>query len=407
MTTFGFSFVQFIEVLALIGVVLWLVLTWKHASSGGWLIQRCVSTVFLIALPFGAVSWYWAKVGASTSALVFTFLMVGLVGVGLLLLWPARLAGIIAQPLYNLFYPNESEGERPVYSMAQSRIKQGRYHEALELINLQLAKFPTDMELYVIKGELLADQMGNFPKALETFEEFLHQKTRSSKNKAFVLNRMADLILKYSGEIDQAIVTVQRIIEMAPNSDAAQSAEARIGRLEERRVSAAAPPRSLTVKRVETYPQKPTGVHGIVEAPIARNADARIGELIGHLKIQPCDPAAREELALIYGTDLKLAELGMEQLDILVSLPGTSPQSFAKWMNMKADIATKVLGDVDIAHEALDQIIRGFPNSPAATNATKRIALLKLEISRHKNAQPVKLGVYEQNIGLKSQYRGS
>lgn len=399
MSLFAVSPVQWIEGLALVGVIIWIFISWHRISTDEWLIQRWIATGFVISIPVFAGLWYVAKVGPA-KALSFSVLNGAILMTGLIILWRGRIANAFGIPFGNLFFPSEAEEDRPLYSMAESRIKQGRYHEALSLIDRQMHRFPKDMQLHLMKAEVLADHLGDFPKAMDTLEHFLAQKTRSAKNKAFVLNRMADLILKHSGDINAATVAVRRIVELAPNTDVARAAVARLGRLEERRTTAAEEPHAIKVEHHEHYPDRDAECFS-KPAPMAADDDARIAELIERLKIQPDDHLAREELALIYANDLKRADLAMEQMDILGEFPGLSAAQFARWMNMKADFATGVAGDVEIAREALNRIVFKYPKSPAATNATRRIALLPHELLRHKNAQPVKLGVYEKDIGLK------
>jgi hypothetical protein len=52
----------------------------------------------------------------------------------------------------------------------------------------------------------------------------------------------------------------------------------------------------------------------------------------------------------------------------------------------------------------LQQIVDLFPNSAAANTTASRIAHLKLEMKGKEKSQDVKLGSYEQDVGLK---RGS
>jgi hypothetical protein len=49
----------------------------------------------------------------------------------------------------------------------------------------------------------------------------------------------------------------------------------------------------------------------------------------------------------------------------------------------------------------LSQIIERYPNSAAADVARNRLDLLRLEMKVKDGARSVKIGDYEQNIGLK------
>lgn len=57
--------------------------------------------------------------------------------------------------------------------------------------------------------------------------------------------------------------------------------------------------------------------------------------------------------------------------------------------------------DYDSMRRTLEKIVERFPNLPVAEMARTRLGRLKLELKGHKETPGVKLGVYEQNIGLK------
>jgi len=66
----------------------------------------------------------------------------------------------------------------------------------------------------------------------------------------------------------------------------------------------------------------------------------------------------------------------------------------------------KFAGDYEAARAALERIIELYPKFAPAENARQRIAHLRLELKGRENKEAVKLGEYEQNIGLK-RFRGT
>ena len=76
------------------------------------------------------------------------------------------------------------------------------------------------------------------------------------------------------------------------------------------------------------------------------------------------------------------------------------------WLNLLADLHLRHDGDYNAVSQILEQIIERYPNLAAAGMARNRIDLLKLELKAKQTNQPVKLGAYEQNIGLKGGVRG-
>jgi hypothetical protein len=75
----------------------------------------------------------------------------------------------------------------------------------------------------------------------------------------------------------------------------------------------------------------------------------------------------------------------------------------AHWLTVLANLQIRHGADYDAVRQTLQKIVDAFPGLPVAQSAQSRIDHLKLEFKGlHKEETPgVKLGVYEQNIGLK------
>jgi hypothetical protein len=71
------------------------------------------------------------------------------------------------------------------------------------------------------------------------------------------------------------------------------------------------------------------------------------------------------------------------------------------WLNLLADLQIRAGADYPTVCQTLQRIVDRDPSLAAAEIARKRLALLKLEIKANENKAPVKIGTYEQNIGLK------
>ena len=91
----------------------------------------------------------------------------------------------------------------------------------------------------------------------------------------------------------------------------------------------------------------------------------------------------------------------MDQLEELLAQPNLPAKQAVHWLNLLADLRVRSAGDVAAAREALQRVVDLFPGSAAAENAKHRMAHLQLELRSGKSSQVVKLGSYEQNIGLK------
>ena len=73
----------------------------------------------------------------------------------------------------------------------------------------------------------------------------------------------------------------------------------------------------------------------------------------------------------------------------------------AHWLNLLADLQIHGGADYETVRETLEKIMERFPGLPVADLAQSRLNRLKLEIKGKQETSDVKLGVYEQNIGLK------
>jgi hypothetical protein len=76
----------------------------------------------------------------------------------------------------------------------------------------------------------------------------------------------------------------------------------------------------------------------------------------------------------------------------------------AHWLNLLADLQIRLGADYETVRLTLGKIIERFPDLAVAEMAQTRLGRLKFELNGQKETPGVKLGVYEQNIGLK---RGS
>ena len=71
------------------------------------------------------------------------------------------------------------------------------------------------------------------------------------------------------------------------------------------------------------------------------------------------------------------------------------------WLNLLADLQVRNAADYDTVRQTVQRIIDLFPDAPGADTARNRLNLLKLELKGQKAGPTVKMGTYEQDIGLK------
>jgi tetratricopeptide (TPR) repeat protein len=125
---------------------------------------------------------------------------------------------------------------------------------------------------------------------------------------------------------------------------------------------------------------------------------------VKHLERHPLDTEAREKLAIIYAEHYQRLDLATFELEQLIEQPEQSAKHVAHWLNLLADLQIRLGADYETARRTLEKIIKRFPDLSVTEMARTRLGRLKFELKGQKETPSVKLGVYEQNIGLK---RGS
>jgi hypothetical protein len=113
------------------------------------------------------------------------------------------------------------------------------------------------------------------------------------------------------------------------------------------------------------------------------------------------DTEARENPAVIYADHYARLDLAFDQLEQMIQLPNQPHRLVVRWLNQFADLQIRSGADYESVKSTLQRIVDLDPNVAAAEIARKRIDLLKLELKAKQAKEAVKLGTYEQNIGLK------
>ena len=85
----------------------------------------------------------------------------------------------------------------------------------------------------------------------------------------------------------------------------------------------------------------------------------------------------------------------------LIETPNQPAKRVAHWLNLLVDLQVQRGADYETVRGTLERIIERFPDLAAGEMARTRLGRLKLELKGKQETPGVKLGVYEQNIGLK------
>jgi tetratricopeptide (TPR) repeat protein len=319
----------------------------------------------------------------------------------LIITWRHDLAGLVANPIASLYDGGtEPPDPHPAYSVALARQKQGRYLESVAEIRKQLERFPTDVEGQLLLAQVQAEDLKDLPAAELTIQHFCEQPHHAPQNIVFALYSLADWHLKVGQDREAARCALEKIIALYPDSEFAPGAAHRIAHLGSTEMLLAPHDR-------HKYPMA-EGVHNVGLLPSSihlRRAEADPAQLaaeyVKHLEQHPLDTEAREKLAIIYADHYGRLDMATDQLEQLIQAPNQPAKLVVHWLNLLADLQIRGGAAYETARDTLQRIVDRAPNLAAAELARHRLALLTLELKAKTTSQAVKLGSYEQNIGLK------
>ncbi|MEY2427121.1 MAG: Outer rane lipoprotein [Verrucomicrobiota bacterium] len=371
----------------------------KHAEDPA----RMVFKWILTALVLAGMAWKVAPMvgeggyGAAFGGIPLT----AACGLVLAIIWRHDLAEIVARPFGSL-YDGGSQPPipHPAYSTAQSRQKQGKYLEAIAEIRKQLDRFPTDVEGYLLLAQIQAEDLKDLPAAELTIQRFCAQPGHAPKNIAFALYSLADWHLKIGQDLEGARRALEKIVEMFPESEFALGAAQRIAHLASKDMLLAPNERRkfAVLEGVQNLGLLKDQEH---LKPIGTDPAQAAHEYVKHLEQHPLDTDAREKLALIYAGHYQRLDMAADQLEQMIQQPNQPGRLVVHWLNLLADLQVRAGVDYATVKQTLERIIDREPNLAGAEIARNRLARLRLELKANQTKESVKMGSYEQNIGLK------
>lgn len=388
-----------IPLVVLIPFTIWVFIdAFRKTDELGLLIFKWVATV-------GVALFIWFVIGPIVGAGGYAAMGAVIIGMAcgwvIALIWRRNIASLFAHPFENLYTGGDAAPDpTPLYSIAIAQRKRGYYDEAIATVRKELERFPDHFEGELLLAEIQAENLNDLPGAAITIERICNQEGHSPRNVSLALNTLADWHLKYNHDIDTARDTLQRIVHLFPDSEMSVMASQRIATL--------ANPDHLMSKR---EPRSFVVVEGVKNIgliapefhpkPTGEDASKQAGELVAHLQSHPLDAEARERLAMIYSDHYSRLEMASDQLEQNINQPNQPQKRVVHWLNLLADLQMKHGANYDTVRATVQRIIDRFPKSAAADVAANRIAHLKLELKAKQAVSAVKLGSYDQDIGLK------
>jgi tetratricopeptide (TPR) repeat protein len=376
----------------------------KRSEDQTQLIVKWILTVLILAF----LIWKAAPMSDPNTQGIGAFdgiILTLICGVALAALWRRGLASIVAKPMSSMFDGGDHQIEpRPLYSIAQAKRKRGHYVEAAREIQKQLRQFPGDIEGQLLLAAIQAENLNDLPGAEVTLNRLCQQRGLTPGTIALVLNTLADWHLKFTQDRDAAREDLERIIALLPDSEAAALAAQRIAHL----ASSAFLLAPHDVKPIALgHGTENVGLLPAAQQPAVpdMNPESQAAEYVKHLEQHPLDTEARENLALLYADHYERLDLAADQLEQLIAHPAQPARNVVRWLNLLADLQVRHSVDYDTIRHTIQRIIDLYPGTGAAGVASSRLGLLRLELKAKQKSQTVKLGSYEQDIGLKSSER--
>ena len=317
-------------------------------------------------------------------------------------MWTPHIGEWIASPITNLFDGgDERPDKKPFYSAAITKRKLNKPFEAIVALREQLAKFPADFEGVTLLASIQAEDIQDLPGAEITFNHFCDRPDAPPLQVAAALTQLADWQLKLAQDAEAARAVLEKISARYPGTPLAAQAAQRIAHL-------GGTEKILLAAHDRQAVQVPAGVHniGLLDSskhlmPEETDPGLLAAEYVKQLEQHPRDTEAREKLAILYARHYQRLDLATLELAQMINEPDQPAKRVAHWLNLLADLQVHGGADYETARETLEKIVERYPDLPVADMARSRLNRLKLEIKGKKETPDMKLGDYEQNIGLK------
>jgi tetratricopeptide (TPR) repeat protein len=399
-------------ILSVIGFLFICWVFWRALKSSDDPAKILFKCLFSVALVIGEIFFARSLTGtlhpsdAPQANFGQAFVLVGsLAGCGIILsiVWTPQISNFVFSPLTSLFDGGNTPPEpKPYYSIAIAKRKRNKPLEAIIALREQLAKFPNDFEGVMLLANIQAEDLKDLPSAEMTLNHFCEWEKAPPKQVAAAFAQLADWHLKFYQDASSARDALQRIVGKYPGTELALAARERIAHLAGtgKNLLAAQGRQPVFVPEGEkSLGLLPSSAHLVpAETTPAELATAYVQQLKDH----PDDTETREKLAILYARHYQRLDLAAIELQQMIEEPNHAPRRVAHWLNLLADLQVHGGADYETVRATLEKIIERFPDFAVAEVARTRLGHLKLEIKGQEKTPEKTLGVYEQNIGLKS-----
>jgi hypothetical protein len=292
----------------------------------------------------------------------------------------------IAQYTVPLISPQKKP---PTYTRALVKVNFGRYTEAESEVIRELENCEDDFDGWMLLADLYANHFHDLPAADRAIRDLCEQPNVNPSQVAVALNRLADWHLKVGEDPAAARVALDEICHRLPGTHLAKMAGLRLNQLPASVEALRAQQRGRTL-HLPSDTEDPAAVSGPGGLITKDEALARANQCVERLTLNPNDVAERETLATIYADCLFQADLGIEQLELLIGMPDLPAAKVPEWLARLAAWHLRYRGDRTTARGLWDRLVREHPRSVQAFDAQRRIQLMDVEqkLRRARTATP-------------------
>jgi len=277
---------------------------------------------------------------------------------------------------------------RPIYARAIARMKFGKYSEAeLEIIR-ELEHCEDDFEGWLMLADLYATHFHDVAGAEQTILELCDQPRVNPSQQSIALHRLADWHLKVARDPRGARRALALLANRQKGTHLARMAILRMDQLpdtaEELRDQQSAPPIPLPALG-DNLDHTATDSQPKMER---KHAAQLANGCVEKLKRNPDNVAASEKLARIFAEQLERADLGIEQIDLLLNMPNQPETNRAEWLGIIAAWHLKYRQDHDAGRKALERLVKEFPDTTQAMSARYRLEQMDRELRAKTQSVP-------------------
>lgn len=236
-------------------------------------------------------------------------------------------------------------------------------------------------------ADLYATRFNDIGEAERTVLEVCDQPRLTPSQLSVALHRLADWQVKIACDPEAARRALQMIADRLKGTHLARMALLRLNQIPvtPQQLREQQDAKSIPLPALGDQLDRPPEVP---EAMDRQRSAALANAWVDRLKQDPNDVPAREKLARIFAERLERADLGMEQLRLLLDMPDQPNSKRAEWMGLIAAWELKYAHNPQSARQTLEKIVREFPESAQAFAARRRLAQLGDEAPPPKQARP-------------------